>query len=502
MSSAAVIPDMRARGWNVHILSSTTGFNFAGLYLHDGNDSIKWQHVLDELALCFELSHSWPFAFAFGGYLNIDANTPAINLICDADFDQLVPSLPPSQSPEARAIVRYHLVHHKPCAINKSSPLEDHLKAGCAKPIARPPRRRDPRYLPPKKPSTDARITRFPLRRAAKAQKPSQSPKRKSGSVSPVRDIPGDPDNAMTAPPDMSITPEQARKTMDIFRASCLTAAVQCAVSARGRSWCPAPSFGPALQACHIVPQQHYHVYPDPDGLSDLAETDVFYSSSRLEEAWKNTWSADNGILLLCHLHDSFDQRLFSIHPDTMRVRAFVPYDVVLDYHGKKAQVPVNVDRGALRHHYEMCCIENMAAKAPLIEPSFIASGTVSPFAAGAEMPSLPSPRPRDTSGGTASSTSPAAPGDPAKRQRSGQDDDLELDTPSLVDGMSPEESPRVSKRMRIPLDVVNGWEEPASNTNYLRDDNHVQFLADVNWSLKKALMVPREHDDVENLPV
>ncbi|PNH64288.1 hypothetical protein VD0001_g8887 [Verticillium dahliae] len=469
MSSAAVIPDMRARGWNVHILSSTTGFNFAGLYLHDGNDSIKWQHVLDELALCFELSHSWPFAFAFGGYLNIDANTPAINLICDADFDQLVPSLPPSQSPEARAIVRYHLVHHKPCAINKSSPLEDHLKGP------------DPRYLPPTKPSTDARITRFPLRRAAKAQKPSQSPKRKSGSVSPVRDIPGDPDNAMTAPPDMSITPEQARKTMDIFRASCHTAAVQCAVSARGRSWCPAPSFGPALQACHIVPQQHYHVYPDPDGLSDLADTDVFYSPSRLEEAWKNTWSADNGICC-------------SVTCTTRSTSA-----CFLSIPTRCAFVPVNVDRGALRHHYEMCCIENMAAKAPLIEPSFIASGTVSPFAAGAEMPSLPSPRPRDTSGGTASSTSPAAPGDPAKRQRSGQDDDLELDTPSLVDGMSPEESPRVSKRMRIPLDVVNGWEEPASNTNYLRDENHVQFLADVNWSLKKALMVPREHDDVEN---
>ncbi|RMZ75069.1 hypothetical protein DV738_g5673, partial [Chaetothyriales sp. CBS 135597] len=427
MSSAAVIPDMRAPGWNVHILSGSTGFNFAGLYLHDSNDLIKWQHVLDELALCFDLPCSWPFAFGFGGYLNADADTPATTLIRDTDFDEFVPSPPPSQSSEARAIVR-------------------------------------------------------------------------SGSVSPVRGFPGDPsdDSAMTAPPDMPITPEEARKTMDIFRASCLTAAVQCAVSARGRSWCPAPSFGPALQACHIVPQQHYHVYPDPDGLSDLAEADVFYSSTRLKEAWRNTWSADNGILLLCHLHDSFDQRLFSIHPDTLRIRAFVPYDVVLDYHGKKAQVPVNVDRGALRHHYEMCCIENMAAKAPLMEPSSIASGTVSPFAAGADVPSLPSPRLHDTPGGAASSTSQAAPGDPDKRQKSGQDDDIELETPSLVDDMSPEESPRVRKRLRMSRDVVNGWEMPASYTGCLTDENSVEFLADVNWGLRKALLVPRENDDVE----
>ncbi|RMD41502.1 hypothetical protein DV735_g3630, partial [Chaetothyriales sp. CBS 134920] len=451
MSSAAVIPDMRARGWNVHILSGSTGFNFAGLYLHDGNDSIKWQHVLDELALCFDLPCSWPFAFGFGGYLNANADTPATTLIRDTDFDEFVPSPPPSQSSEARAIVRYHLVHHKPCAINNSSPLADHLKG-------------------------------------------------QSGSVSPIRGFLGDPsDNSiMTTPPDMPITPEEARKTIDIFRASCLTAAVQCAVSARGRSWCPAPSFGPALQACHIVPQQHYHVYPDPDRLSDLAEADIFYSSSRLEEAWRNTWSADNGILLLCHLHDSFNQRLFSIHPDTLRIRAFVPYDVVLDYHGKKAQVPVNVDRGALRHHYEMCCIENMAAKAPLMELSSIVSGTVSPFAAGADVPSLPSPRLHDTPSGAASSTSQAAPGDPAKRQKSGQDDDIELETPSLVDDMSPEESPRVCKRLRMSRDVVNGWETPASYTGCLTDKNSVEFLADVNWGLRKALLVPRENDDVE----
>lgn len=65
------------------------------------------------------------------------------------------------------------------------------------------------------------------------------------------------------------------------------------------------------------------------------------------------------------HLHELFDARLFSIHADTLRIRAFMPYDILLDYRGRAAQVPVNVDCGALRHHYEMCCIGNMGAKVP-----------------------------------------------------------------------------------------------------------------------------------------
>ncbi|KAJ4175597.1 hypothetical protein NW755_014845 [Fusarium falciforme] len=63
-----------------------------------------------------------------------------------------------------------------------------------------------------------------------------------------------------------------------------------------------------------------------------------------------------------------FDTRLFRIHPKTLRIRVFIPYDVLLEYHGRIAKVPRSVDRAALRHHYEMCCIENMAAKMPFVE--------------------------------------------------------------------------------------------------------------------------------------
>ena len=60
-----------------------------------------------------------------------------------------------------------------------------------------------------------------------------------------------------------------------------------------------------------------------------------------------------------------FEARLISIHPDTHMIRAFVPYDFITDFNGKKANIPRKVDKLALRHHYEMACIENMAAQMP-----------------------------------------------------------------------------------------------------------------------------------------
>lgn len=157
---------------------------------------------------------------------------------------------------------------------------------------------------------------------------------------------------------------EDAHQIMAAFRTSCLVESDRCAVSGKGRGWYSSPAVGPGVQACHIVPQQHYHIYP----LSEAYISEPRYSHRRLREAWRRTWIARNGILLSKTLHKLFDLRLFSIHPDTLRVRIFVPYDFLEEYHGRTAQLPLNVDRRALRHHYEMCCIENMAPEMHLRE--------------------------------------------------------------------------------------------------------------------------------------
>lgn len=335
-----------------------------------------------------------------------------------------------------------------------NSPLTEITPAGCARHIPRPSRRRDPRYLPPKKSSADPRFARLPLRRTMRSRGGSQSPSKKrsaSGSTSPRKDVaadavPNEEDSvaSLVAPPDLDIAADVARQTINTFRSSCLVASRRCAVTGKGKSWCVSPAVGPSLQACHIVPQQHYHVYPDMD--NDPSELDS-YSPRRLREAWQRTWSPQNGILLLSHLHELFDDRLFSIHPDTLRVRAFVPYDVILDYHGTVARVPASVDRAALRHHYDMCCVENMAANLPLLEPfSSPSTGISSPGSSTIEhrvnLQSLSNSRISVAPGDGVASGTERDQGDPAKRQQStrGGMDDFERDGSIGLDDENPNE--------------------------------------------------------------
>ena len=157
----------------------------------------------------------------------------------------------------------------------------------------------------------------------------------------------------------MDVTPEKARQTIETFRHECLIHTDRCAISGKGQSWCIIPSIGPGLQVCHIIPQQQFYLYPDDQQL------DTDDGDERLNRAWANTWSNKNGILLMNDIRHLFEARLISIHPDTHRIRAFVPYDFITEFNGKKANIPRKVDKLALRHHYEMACIENMAAQMP-----------------------------------------------------------------------------------------------------------------------------------------
>ncbi|KND92899.1 hypothetical protein TOPH_02407 [Tolypocladium ophioglossoides CBS 100239] len=485
MSDASVTPPMRVHGWNIHFLAASSGFHFAGLFQPEGSDMITYRDVLGELRLCFDIlgdeaqedtqagdwnPEPWSgLAFGFAGFVNLPPGaaspSPSPIVVTCRDLDQLVAAPPrgSSMEPGEYPIARFHLVRHRSCNLPATVPLASHLEAGCAQHIRRPIRRKNARYLPPKKPSPDPRFARLPLRKTMVARRGSQSPPKRSasGSVSPNKSSelsqqhPNEEEDIanMVVPPNMDILTDLARQTITGFRSSCLVAARQCAVTGKGRSWCISPAVGPALQACHIIPQQHYHLYPYPEDLDE--DDDVEHSPRRLREAWQRTWSAENGILLLSHLHELFDARLFSIHPETLRIRAFVPYDVICDYHGFVARLPAIVDRNALRHHYNMCCIENMAAKMPLMEQvpgsdvDMTTSGTTSPFSSRANIPTISSPMMQEAPGqshaGDDTQSAQRARGDPSKRTRPEQDDSRRLDKvhgeatpPSADDDLSP----------------------------------------------------------------
>ncbi|KAF5227548.1 hypothetical protein FANTH_14741 [Fusarium anthophilum] len=498
MSSAAVTPQMRAHGWNVYFLADTDAFHFSGIFQSPEDGFLTFRDVVDELRLCFELPDAvrhddsqtqekdpWN-DIAFGLVTRDTSLSDSPRLVTDEHRDMQVPSLAGPEAQE-RAVVRYHLVRHSPpCNLPSDAPLNAHLKARCAIHIARPTRRPDPRYLPPKKPSADPRIATMPFRRTIKARTSSQSPKRRaSGSASPNKQQDEEDVASMVAPPNMEeINHDYARQIMAQFRASCLVMANRCAISGKGRSWCMTPAVGPGLQACHIISQQHYHLYPGP-----RHDQTTEFSGRRLREAWMQTWSATNGLLLLSHLHEAFDSRLFSIHPDTLVIRAFVPYDIFIDYHGTTARVPPDVDRNALRYHYNMCCIENMAAKMPfedLILPPYksqaATSGTNTPLSLRGDFPVTPRP------------DGPSS-GDPTKRSQSATDcpgpdrgpPSSQVYGQSFVDSFDMDV--RGCKRRRIEgykvdtSDVYRaGWTRQGTSKSYMTP----AFLADVNWELRK----------------
>ncbi|KJK73665.1 hypothetical protein H634G_11083 [Metarhizium anisopliae BRIP 53293] len=556
MSSAGVTREFRTLGWNVHILCGPESDRFAGLFHPPGSNSLTYRDIVNELRLCFDIpinseaelderADSWTdIAFGYGDSVGVNlqpldddafpTSMSSSRLISGPCLDEFVstPQEDPSSDLARLPIARLHAVRHVECGIGRAEPLTAHLRSGCAKHIPYPTLRRDERYLPPNKASGDSRFSRLPYRKTIRPTRGSQSPPKRSasGSVSPTKNIESNVEVAdaedvtdMVAPPTFDIPFEQAHQTMAAFRTSCLAASTKCAVTGKGRSWYMNPSVGPAVQACHIVPQQHYHVYPVPSSFGDSR-----YSPRRLREAWNRTWSAENGLLLLSHLHEAFDSRLISIHPETHRVRVFMPYDVLLDYHDTVAQLSPIVERRALRHHYQMCCIENMAAKmlmsesfTPEVVPGSAVLGVTSPCETRGRTPIIPSV----TSRGNGSPHDP--PGDPSKRARkahgepAGDTIDFAPDiAPSMVDGSSTSSSFR--DELSPPHEMQGMWyildqtekhggkrrrrESESENTNLVYNEesqskdqhrrpywdgcitssNNKEFLADVNWKLGK----------------
>ncbi|OAA48503.1 hypothetical protein NOR_01753 [Metarhizium rileyi] len=558
MSNAAITPQLRALGWNVHILCGPESDRFAGIFQPPGIDSLTYRDIVDELRLAFDIptesgagggerATPWQdIAFGYeesvGGHLQpleegaSPTSITSLRMISGQYLDRFV-SIPPgdkSSDPRRPAIVCLHAVRHTTCGISHIEPVSVHLREGCARHIPYPFLRRDERYLPPGKASGDPRFAQLPYPKTIRSTRSPHSPSKRSasGSASPPKDPRSYSDAGvgedvvnMVVPATENISLEQARQTMAAFRTSCLAGSTTCAVSGKGRSWYKNPNIGPGIQACHIVPQQHYNVYPVPESFGKDQ-----YCSRRLREAWNRTWSAENSLALFSHFHDFFDNRLFSIHPVTLRIRVFMPYDVLLEHHGSIAQLSPMVDRRALRHHYDMCCFENIAAKMILSDISVsemtsrsAISGPISPLQSGCQTPIMPHVT------NTASRSLKDAPGDPQKRARPGSDKpvsdtnhclcEMELSTgdgssssssleynPSPLDRMKLEKNGQLDldqtgeytqrKRRRISGEDSNavwihGGDDQESRPfwdGHITPENHDLFLSGVNSELHKTM--------------
>ncbi|KAM3514003.1 hypothetical protein MY11210_002320 [Beauveria gryllotalpidicola] len=535
MTSAVTAP-MRAGGWNV-IFTIANKQYLGGIHQNPREPTVTFGDVCAELALCFDYPGGGKLldnvdnvnsvnsgnsvdaantvnAASLVDRANSDSNqdqdeintNPWIDIafalteppdeaaapvnypsfITRERFDELVPGLA-SESATKRRTVTYHIVHHKPCNISGS--FTDHIRAKCVYSLSDPRRRHHPAFLPYNQSPNDPRLNIMLLRREEKAR--SQSPPQRSGSISPNKPDdaargPDDQDYDMIVPADMDIDIDAACKTISDFRMACIAQASCCAISGGGRPWSALQLIGPGVQACHIVPQQHCHLYP----LGDQSDT-TQNSARRLCQAWEKAWSPGNGILLMKHIHDFFDARLLSIHPTTLRIRVFVPFEDLELYHGRKAQIPPRVDRSALAHHYDMCCIENMSAERPNIiisspdaaDRSSSAVSLVSSSSGGSTpLSGLPGLSMTPSSGDALQTAPPA--GDPSKRRRPTRDGNETQGHVNDDEYWSEEEEEE--------QDVLRGRKRRRQDgfglDGYVTQSNSRRLLANVNCELQKYL--------------
>ncbi|KAI0183904.1 hypothetical protein EV127DRAFT_464741 [Xylaria flabelliformis] len=419
----------REAGWNVMFTIGKRKFplTFAGIYQVPKDGLITFRDVCNELRLCFNFPDEIIFnesgsndpwtsiAFVLAERPDMTQQMRDLPFVHGELLDNPVPSLP-AKVPRKQDPLKYHIVFHQDCKIPHNEPPN-----GCARHLTEPTRRYDPRYLAPNRSSSDPRV-KGKIRRTRLASAPKRP---RSGSNSPTK-VADDNDTEVTGmiiPRDLLIDETEAKRTRDGFREGCLVRGTCCAVSGQGETWFFTPSVGPGIDACHIVPQRHYNVYPVGDDIHTINTT-----SDGLLAAYNKTWSPDNGILLDNFLCICFNLRLFSIHPGTLKVRIFVPYATLIKYHNKVASIHPDTDLAALRHHYDMCCIENMAAKKPQSEsvaslrPSTLTIGGSSNV--GTPTPSLP-PTPGSGAGGMGSPAKKRAPNSGGSRSKdaSGQND-------------------------------------------------------------------------------
>lgn len=159
----------------------------------------------------------------------------------------------------------------------------------------------------------------------------------------------------------------RAEEAMEGFHSLSNTSGQCCAISGLGR-YTPENSkltwSDPGLTISHIIPPQHFEVYPV--NTSDLDSED-----DELAEKWRMTWDPrENGIVLLGHLHALWKARLVAIEPSTLNIRCFGPYDSIAVYEGKRAYFSKVPNKEALRWHYDMCVFENITAKQPPQSPA------------------------------------------------------------------------------------------------------------------------------------
>ncbi|KUI69870.1 hypothetical protein VM1G_04948 [Cytospora mali] len=209
-----------------------------------------------------------------------------------------------------------------------------------------PKLRRDPRYMELGQVSTDPRFALVSVR----------SMKRSSSVASGVTTSSPARSEVVQGSAPLGFPATVARQYLSNFRDTVLSWGTVCSISGTGRT----PGFNreqPGIEAAYIIPRTQWPTTPNRFG--NLGNPD---SEIDRHEAWRLCNSQENGLPLMNYVHYFYDLRFISIHPETYKIRVFVRTDLLMPLHNTPASVPPCVLKTILKHHWDMCCIENSAA--------------------------------------------------------------------------------------------------------------------------------------------
>lgn len=307
---AGISQDQRRLAWNVEFVSGLR--TFAGIYQRD--DFLTVADVARELDMCLsfpEPQGAWHAILLPMGTTRRATRVPATAGPSDAEPPLTNDNEPfilldktdsrPFPTPAAGHCAQYRYAFHSGSCNNprhsgptgilvaQPTPIFSHpfpYADACIREPGTPSRRRDPRYFPINKKSTDDRFRLIPARRnKRKASSSDVSPSSRAPSSSlAISDTNADLSNADI--PVEIILPDQARSIISKFRTNVLTRGTTCAITRKGESWL-GTNIGPGLEVAHIVPQCHWNSYPIKLN-QGIANADI---KPELEEAWRCTWS-------------------------------------------------------------------------------------------------------------------------------------------------------------------------------------------------------------------
>ncbi|KUI68557.1 hypothetical protein VM1G_03636 [Cytospora mali] len=338
----------RMRSWNVEVFMHNLP---AWGFLHRDN-SLCVSQIAYDFNICYSTNKpdndaiSWQPAF-------LRETTPANVLIVLDERDNNVFPIPDTGSIDSYKFI----LHSSDKCVHAGEPHT--LNDPCVyQQLGMTQRRFDPRYYSIGAKSIDNRLAGFPTRSSSQTrgflQTRTSSLKRGSTNSSPT----GSPSPSRTdttgAESPSIIAGIDARRAMNTFPSNIFQGCLQgCVITGKGLVF---GTQGPSLEAAYIVPQSQWNTFPinsnntmaDPNNIDEL------------QLAWKSTWNGSiNGVMMLSHIHKCLDTRLFAIHPETHLIRVFVDYDIINEFHNKRANLPRITSKPALQLLWDLAVLEN-----------------------------------------------------------------------------------------------------------------------------------------------